>query len=191
MLWVDDARHFRAWDIAGNKQVRDWALDSRLPLAHGEKCTSVLDGDYITPDGRLIAVAGGKLVVCNCDDGRCQFLCPVTLRTGMLPARPRVLGCSRDRGVVALAADFYVDLMLLDTAGGETLLAGRHEEYDGEEYSSFYGLSFSDGERMLTLRVIGGAARAPAPATYTPPRYETTIWDLRRLRNAHRQAQGK
>ena len=146
----------------------------------------MLDGGYITPDGRLIAVAGGKLVVCNCDDGRCQFLCPVTLHTGMLPARPCVLGCSRDRGVVALAADFYVDLMLLDTASGETLLAGRHEEYDGEEYSSFYGLSFSDGQRMLTLRVFDGVL-----ATRTPPRFETTIWDLRRIRNAHRQMQGK
>ena len=156
LLWVDDAGHFRAWDIAGNKQVRDWALDRCLPLAHGEKCTSVLDGGYITPDGRLMAVAGGKLVVCNCDDGRCRCLCPVTLRAGIWPHRPRVLGCSRDRGVVALADTSYVNLLLLDTASGETLIAGRHEEYDGQDYTSFCGLSFSAGERMLTSRVFGG-----------------------------------
>ena len=192
LLWVDDAGHFRAWDIAGNKQVRDWALDSRLPLAlDKDHRSSALDGGYITPDGRLMAVAGGKLMVCNCDDGRCQSLCPVPPRAWMVLDSFRVLGCSRDRGVVALADGMGMGLLLLDTASGETLMAGRHEEYDGQDYASFCGVSFSDGKRMLTLRVFGGGACAPAPATYTPPRFETTIWDLRRLRNAHRQMQGK
>ncbi len=78
-----------------------------------------------------------------------------------------MLGCSRDRGVVALAAGIYVDLMLLDTASGETLLAGRHEEYDGEEYASFYGFRFPTAKWMLTLRVfdgVRGGARVHAAA---------------------------
>ena len=78
----------------------------------------MLDGGYITPDGRLMAVAGGKLVVCNCDDGRCQSLCPVPPRAWMVLDSFRVLGCSRDRGVVALADGMGMGLLLLDTASG-------------------------------------------------------------------------
>ena len=59
----------------------------------------------------------------------------------------------------------------------------------GKTTRRFAALSFSAGKRMLTLRVFGGCCAA-APAS-TPPRFETTIWDLRRIRNAHRQVQGK
>ncbi len=54
LFFLDADRHFRAWDLVNNKQVRDWVLNEHLPSGdYDRKC----EGGHVTPDGRLITVA--------------------------------------------------------------------------------------------------------------------------------------
>ncbi len=178
LLFVDANEHFRAWDIVKNKQVRDWALGEHVPFGLDPRNhTRLFMGAHITPDGRLITAmadeAGGpvtSLAVCDCDDGRCEVLRAI----GPVPWEGEIYGRSPDRTIVAIDGAWDATT-LLDASSGAVLL--EYAEDPADANSGTYSVSFAEGNRLLIARREKGTV-------------ETTVWDLRRIRNAARQARG-
>lgn len=176
LFFLDADRHFRAWDLVNNKQVRDWVLNEHLPSGdYDRKC----EGGHVTPDGRLITVAAYEnflwatvLAVLDCDDGRCRRLpLPMPLYSAF-----RILGSSSDRSILAIHGG-SIGYVLLDASTGELLL----QYPSGENFGPWPVLSFAEGDRMLIVRKVKNM----------PNEFETTVWGLRRIRNAARQAKPK